>query len=228
MLARDLLGTRAVTGLDRRDERVVLVLRDEQDLRCETCACDARREAGDANGNAITRATSRARISLFDSSSRCSWNVWLSPTYASTASGDGVADRLVELDEDVPERIELGRRLSRSAAKRTAVPSRTPRSSIASSIFDPREGAHRESATGKRFDEPLVLEAGQGEPERHPRDADSLDERQLGEALAERDVAVEDQLPEGQRGLDRLDVVPRGTARAYVRAYLHANCTRSA
>jgi len=52
-----------------------------------------------------------------------------------------------------------------------------------------------------------VLERRQREPQRGAGDADPLDEGELDEPLTGPDLAVEEQLPERERGLDRLRAV---------------------
>ena len=61
-----------------------------------------------------------------------------------------------------------------------------------------RELAHDVAAALEAAQQPLVLELGEREPQRRPRDAEPLDQRQLRHPLAGRELAVEDQLAQAQ------------------------------
>ena len=62
-----------------------------------------------------------------------------------------------------------------------------------------RELAHDVAAAGEPPQQALVLELGEREPQRRARDAEPLDERQLGHPLAGRELAAEDQLAQAQQ-----------------------------
>ena len=66
------------------------------------------------------------------------------------------------------------------------------------------ERAHDEAATGERLEQSLVRERREREAQRRPRDAESLRELDLGDALARGERAVEDELAQAQLGLHRL------------------------
>ena len=54
-----------------------------------------------------------------------------------------------------------------------------------------------------------MLELGQREPQRRPRDTEPLDQRQLGHPLPGRELAGEDQLAQMQKRPRDLGPVPR-------------------
>jgi hypothetical protein len=62
-----------------------------------------------------------------------------------------------------------------------------------------REGAHAVAAAFTRREQPFVLEARERQPQRRARHAEPLDERELGHALAGRELAVEDQLAQREQ-----------------------------
>ena len=66
------------------------------------------------------------------------------------------------------------------------------------------ERAHNEATAGERLQQPFVSERREREAERRPRDAESLRELDLGDALPRSERAVENELAQAQLGLHRL------------------------
>ena len=66
-----------------------------------------------------------------------------------------------------------------------------------------REGPDGEAAGRDGLDEPFLVEPLQRGPDRRARDAGALGDRKLGNALAGRQHAFEDQLADGQQRPDR-------------------------
>jgi hypothetical protein len=66
------------------------------------------------------------------------------------------------------------------------------------------KGPHRVAAVGQGLQQPLLLQAHEGRPDRRARDAEALDQRQLRDAGPARQLPRQDHLAQPQLGLDRL------------------------
>ena len=101
---------------------------------------------------------------------------WLSRRYSMNDSRLGVPDHLVQLEAELPERIELVVVLEplrgETCGRALEDPAQLDR------VVDVRTGelADDEPATRKRLEEPLVGDRHQRNPKRRPRDAELLDE----------------------------------------------------
>src|SRR5690606_32164815 len=66
------------------------------------------------------------------------------------------------------------------------------------------EGPHRITAIGQRLQQAFLLQPHQGRADRRARDAQALDQRQLGDARTAWQFAGQDHLAQSQLGLDGL------------------------
>ena len=112
----------------------------------------------------------------------------------------------VQLPAAVAQRLELVVRLE--ALRRQARGRALEHATELDRVVDvgARELAHHEAAARERLEKPFVLERHEGDPERRPRDAELLDQTELGNALARLESPIEQELAEPERRLRRLRV----------------------
>src|SRR4051794_10761990 len=202
MLARERLGPGAFAKLDRLEDRAVLRLGDVEasiGLRVAGVDVDERARRGerqreDAGVGGLERPAS-GQAEHDGVEALVELDVALERRRGRTV---GAHDRVEPRDAAV-ERLEvvwvveaLGGQPGGRALEHAAQVDRVGR-------LLARERPHDEPAARRRLDEPLVLEAREGEAQRRPRDAELIRERDLREPLAAAQLAVEHELAQAQR-----------------------------
>src|SRR3954454_18721456 len=215
VLARERLRARALSQLDRLEDRAVLGLGDvEAPIGLRVAGVDVdegarrrERQREDAGVGRVQRAAVReaehegveALVEL---------DVALEGRRGRTVRAD---DR-VELGDAAVQRLELVGVVEalggepRGGALQDAAQVDRVGGLLA------RERAHDEAAARRRLDEPLVLEAREREAQGRARDAELRGERDLRQALPAAQLAVEHQLAQAQRRAQPLRQVRRGWA----------------
>ena len=210
VLAGEALGAGALAALDRLDQPEVMAVGDDQDLarlgelglgQHERGAGGGERQRDDALQRSLEQRAAgdlqQPRVEALVESDVALEGLVVGAVHQ-------LLDRIVD---GAAARAGRARAAPRSAANRAAVPSSTPRSSIASWMSACGELPHHVAAAGQPAQQALVLERGQREAQRRARDAEPLDQRQLRHPLARRELAAEDQLAQAQQRPHDLSLV---------------------
>ena len=201
VLAADALGTGALAPLDRLDEPAVVALGDDQDLARllelrlgeHERAGRGERQRHDAVERALQHRAARHLHQVLV-------EALVQLDVVLEGGVVGLVHGRVHLLDQADEDGELAARDAALGGEARGGSFDDPAQLDGVVDVGVRELAHHVPAAGQNLEQALVLELRQRQPQRRPRHAEALDQRQLGDARAGRELAAQEQFAQPEDG----------------------------